>query len=77
MTEENKAIARRMRETFDQTKGESGAEEFVAPNAVFHFPGSPPLNREQTAGMIAMFYVAFPDLHHTFGHGMEMLNHLG
>ena len=65
-TEENKSIARRLREGFDKSKGAVGFEEYVAPDVVFHFPGSPPLNREQISGMNAMFYAAFPNLHHVF-----------
>jgi predicted ester cyclase len=65
-TEANKATARRMRETLDQSKGTEGVEEYYAPNSVFHFPGSPPLDREQLSAMSAMFYAAFPDLNHTF-----------
>ena len=65
-TEANKATAPRMRETLDQSKGTEGVEEYYAPNSVFHFPGSPPQDREQASGMMAMFYAAFPDLTHTF-----------
>ena len=64
-TEENKALARRFRETMDKSKG-AGMEEFLARQVVLHFPGSPPLNREQVQGLIGVFYSAFPDLHHTF-----------
>ena len=65
-TEENKAISRQMREAFD--KGNWAVlDEFVAPNVVMHFAGSPePLNREAMEQMLKMFYAAFPDLHHTF-----------
>jgi len=65
-TEANKATARRMRETIDQSKGTEGVEELYAPNSVFHFPGSPPQNREEFSGMGAMFYAAFPDLNQTY-----------
>jgi len=64
-TEENKTLARHFRETMDGNKG-AGLEEFLAPQVVMHFPGSPPLNREQVQGLIGLFYSAFPDLHHTF-----------
>ncbi|MCI0694955.1 ester cyclase [candidate division KSB1 bacterium] len=62
-TEENKTIARRFRETMDKSKG-AGLEEFVAPQVVMHFPGSPPLNREQVQGLVGVFYSAFTDLYH-------------
>lgn len=64
-TEENKTLARRFYETMDKSNG-AGMEEFVAPQVVMHFPGSPPLNREQVQGLMGVFYSAFPDLHHTF-----------
>lgn len=64
-TEENKTLARRFRETMDRNKG-AGMEEFLPPQVVLHFPGSPPLNREQVQGLIGVFYSAFPDLYHTF-----------
>src|SRR6185503_15243941 len=64
-TEENKTLARRFRETMDKSKG-AGMEEFLPPQVVLHFPGSPSLNREQVQGLIGVFYSAFPDLHHTF-----------
>lgn len=65
-TEENKAISRQWREEFD--KGNWAVlDEFIAPNVVMHFAGSPePLNREAMEQMLKMFYGAFPDLHHTF-----------
>jgi predicted ester cyclase len=64
-TEENKTLACRFYETMDKSNG-AGMEEFVAPQVVMHFPGSPPLNREQVQGLIGVFYSAFPDLYHTF-----------
>ena len=65
-TEENKALSRQWREEFD--KGNWAVlDEFIAPNVVMHFAGSPePLNREAMEQMLKMFYAAFPDLHHTF-----------
>jgi len=65
-TEQNKILSRRFRETMDQSKGTVGVEEYVAPNVAWNMPGGPPLNREQASGMAAMFYAAFPDMHHTF-----------
>lgn len=63
-TETNKALARHFREGMDKTKG-GGFEDYVAADGVSHFPGSPPLNRDQVAALVAMFYTGFPDLHHT------------
>jgi steroid delta-isomerase-like uncharacterized protein len=65
-TEENKALSRQWREEFD--KGNWAVlDEFIAPNVVMHFAGSPePLDREAMEQMLKMFYSAFPDLHHTF-----------
>jgi predicted ester cyclase len=63
-TEENKALARRFRETADKNKG-TGMEEFLSPQMVLHSPGRPSLNRKQVQGLIGVFYSAFPDLHHT------------
>jgi len=65
-TEENKALSRQWREEFD--KGNWAVlDEFIAPNVVMHFAGSPePLNREAMEQMLKMFYAAFPDLHHIF-----------
>lgn len=65
-TEQNKMLTRRMRETFDRSKGTEGVEEYVAANSIWNMPGSPPLGREQAAGMLFGFYAAFPDLNHTF-----------
>ena len=64
-TEQNKAIARQFRQEMDKTQG-AAATQFLAADCVAHFPGNPPLNRDQVAGMIAVFYTAFPDLHHSF-----------
>jgi predicted ester cyclase len=63
-TDEHKARARRWRELCDQR--DPSAAEYLAPDAVVHLPGAPgPLNREQVLGLLARFYAAFPDLHHT------------
>lgn len=65
-TEENKALSRQWREEFDKGNW-TVLDEFIAPNVVMHFAGSPePLNREAMKQMLKMFYSAFPDMHHTF-----------
>ncbi len=63
--EDNKALARRFRETMDSTGG-MGGEAFIAPTATFYMAGSPPMNREQVQGLLRVFYGAFSGLHHTF-----------
>ena len=65
-TEQNKTMARRFRETWDRAKGVVEVEKYVASDSVWNMPGGPPLDREQASGMAAMFYAAFPDMHHTF-----------
>jgi steroid delta-isomerase-like uncharacterized protein len=63
--EENKTLARRVREMWD--KRDPAVNEYLASDAIIHMPGAPgPLDREQVLGMLDMFYSAFPDLHHTF-----------
>ncbi|OOZ38490.1 hypothetical protein BOW53_15435 [Solemya pervernicosa gill symbiont] len=64
-TEENKALARRFRETMDEGHG-AGMEEFVAPQVVMNFPGVPPLSRDQVKELVVAFYSAFPDLRQIF-----------
>ncbi len=65
-TEQNKALARYMREEFD--KGNWAViEETHAPDIVMHFAGNPePLNLGEMRQMLDTFYEAFPDLKHTF-----------
>lgn len=60
--EDNKALARRFREAMDRRES---PDEYLAPACIAHFPGIPPLDREQVTGMIGAFYSAFPDLRHT------------
>lgn len=59
--EDNKALARRFREAMDRRES---PDEYLAPACIAHFPGIPPLDREQVKGMIGAFYSAFPDLRH-------------
>lgn len=66
-TAQSKILARRFREALDRSKGTTGEiDAYVAPDSVWNMPGGPPLGREQATGMSAMFYSAFPDMHHTF-----------
>lgn len=64
-TEENKALSRYWREELE--KGNWAVlDEYVSPNVVLHFPGSPPTDREGMMQLLKMFYGAFPDFHTTF-----------
>ena len=65
MSEENKAMVRRVLERMDQ--GDIGAfAEAMTPDYVAHFPGAPgPLDGQGHEQMARMFYQAFPDLKHT------------
>jgi predicted ester cyclase len=63
--EDNKALARRFRETMDRTRGMDG-QAFVAPTITFYMAGNPPMNLEQVQGLLRGFYGAFSGLHHTF-----------
>jgi predicted ester cyclase len=64
--EDNKALARRFRETLDRTGGMVDVEAFIAPTATLYLAGSPPMNREQVQELLRVFYGAFSGLHHTF-----------
>lgn len=65
MSEQNKSLVRHLNDELD--KGNLAVlDELVAPNAVLHFPGSPPLDRESMKQLLEMFYAAFPDLRHTY-----------
>ena len=60
-TEQNKALVRRIIDELN--KGNLNIiDEVSAPNVVFHFPGSPPLDLDGFKGLMGMFWSAFPDL---------------
>ena len=62
MSEENKAVVRRLFEESDDRKGDL-PEDLFAPDYVFHFPSSPgPLDLQGHVRIARMFYAAFPDL---------------
>jgi len=63
--EENKAFVRRFNDELDRGNF-AIIDELVAPDAVFHFPGSPPLDRTSMKQLVGVFYTAFPDLRHTY-----------
>jgi predicted ester cyclase len=59
--EGNKALVRRVIDELN--RGNLGImDEVSAPNVVFHFPGSPPLDLAGFKGLMGMFFGAFPDL---------------
>ncbi len=64
--EENSVIGRRFFEAQDRSKGPL-AEELCAPGYTAHLPGGPPMDFEGHGQFGAMFYDAFPDIHHTIG----------
>jgi predicted ester cyclase len=60
-TEQNKALVRRVIDELN--KGNlSIMDEVSAPDVVFHFPGSPPLDIVGFKILFGMFLSAFPDL---------------
>jgi steroid delta-isomerase-like uncharacterized protein len=62
VSEENKAVIRRLFEESDNRKGDL-PDDLFAPDYVFHFPGSPePLELQGHVRIARMLYVAFPDL---------------
>ncbi len=64
MSEENKAVVRRLFEESDNRKGEL-PDDLFTPDYVFHFPGSPePLDLQGHVRIARMLYAAFPDLRH-------------
>jgi predicted ester cyclase len=60
-TEQNKALVRRVIDELNTGKL-SIMDEVSAPNVVFHFPGSPPLDLAGFKGLMGMFFAAFPDV---------------
>jgi predicted ester cyclase len=63
--EDNKALARRFRETLDRTGG-MGGEAFIAPTVTCYMAGNPPMKGEWLQGLLRDVYGAFSGLHHTF-----------
>jgi len=64
MSEENKAVIRRLTEEFDK-KNFAIVEELSTPSAIFHYPGNEPWDREAQQGFYKAFSAAFPDHQHT------------
>ena len=64
MSEENKAVIRRIFEEMDK-RNEDAVRELVASDLAYHLPGVPePLNRDAFIEIPRGFYAAFPDLQH-------------
>jgi predicted ester cyclase len=64
VSEENKAVVRRLFEESDNRKGEL-PDGLFTPDYVFHFPGSPePLDLQGHMRIARMLYAAFSDLRH-------------
>ena len=64
MSEQNKAIVRRLFEEIDRSKG-TPAADLVSPDMITHMAGAPgPMGLEEIGQMSGMFYGAFPDLQH-------------
>ncbi len=61
--ETNKAIVRDYYAELDRGNFEIMDEAF-APDLTFHFPGSPPMDRQATMDFVKGAYSAFPDLQH-------------
>ena len=62
--ERNKAIVRDYLKEMD--RGNLAIlKEVLAPNAIVHFPGFPPMDVQATLQGGEMFYAAFPDLSHS------------
>jgi steroid delta-isomerase-like uncharacterized protein len=65
-TEQNKALARYVRQEFDRGNW-AVIDEAYAPDVVMHFAGNPtPLDLEGMRQLFDAFYTAFPDTTHTF-----------
>ncbi|MCL4302991.1 MAG: ester cyclase [Anaerolineae bacterium] len=65
-TEQNKAVARRFFELYNQGEIETIGQELLSPNIVVHFSGMPgPMNLEDYRQLGLMFRAAFPDLQDT------------
>ncbi len=62
--ETNKAIVRDYYTELDRGNLEI-MDEVLAPDLTFHFPGSPPMDRQATMDFVKGAYSAFPDLQHT------------
>jgi predicted ester cyclase len=62
--EQNKALVRRIIDELNMGNLNI-MDEVSASNVVFHFPGSPPLDRAGFKGLMGMFLSAFPDLETT------------
>ena len=60
MSEENKALVRRLFEESDRRKTFPG--ELCATGFTVHPPGTPPMNLEAFQQFVAMYYTAFADL---------------
>lgn len=64
MSEENKAIVRRMFEEEDRSEG-SASTELYAPGFTAHIVGFPPMDRTAFQQFLAMWYTGFSDWNHT------------
>jgi steroid delta-isomerase-like uncharacterized protein len=67
MSEENKAVVRRYNELFEEfwrTGDVDVLDEVLAPDFVFHQPGTPP-DLESFKQFVPMFRAAFPDMSYT------------
>lgn len=64
MSEQNKALVRRMFEETDRS--EEIPEGLFAPDFTAHIVGSPPMNLEAFQQFLAMWYTSFSDFSHTF-----------
>jgi steroid delta-isomerase-like uncharacterized protein len=66
MSDRNKSLAKRFRQTCDEGRIDAAVQEFVSTSAKMHVAGMPPLGAREVQGMLHQFYAAFPDLHHEF-----------
>ena len=67
MSEENKAVVRRYNELFEEfwrTGDVDALDEVLAPDFVYHQPGTPP-DLESFKHFVPMFRAAFPDMRYT------------
>ena len=62
--ETNKAVVRDYLTELDRGNFEI-MDEVFAPELTFHFPGSPPMDRQATMDFVKGAYSAFPDMQHT------------